>query len=349
MTGSEYVSWRSLVFSGSKRSLSLRSTLGRHSRASFMLTPGQTYSRRDPLWPLSKSGIKLLSSKTGPNVQSTYAKKIPSIVAYDNGQLVAWGGRVKPTDSAQVFQVGIARRRARDHYRDESSLGGFLLDLNWNNPLLPDPRPIDYATDYLREIWKYIIDHVFPREFGQSFLSHQQIKYVLTVPAIWNDKARDLSKRVALNASFPKEDLTMVAEPEALLFIVRHSVTRWTSMMEIASLSAMQEAAQWFCFLARNKLILQDLISNQKSVPKLRSARQQLGMHVDLFSWQNDSRLFCMSASVRIVKKYSLRDWWKLVDILRQIWSWISTPMILSVTMSFKYHWQAHQIFRVLA
>jgi molecular chaperone DnaK (HSP70) len=163
---------------------------------------------------------KITVVRNWPNVQSTYAEKVPSIVAYENSRLIAWGARVKPTHSTQVshFKLGL-QDGARDHYgnseTDESSLGGFLLDPNWKHPLLPDLRPLDYATDYLREVRKYIIDHVFPRDFGQSFLDHQQIKYVLTVPAIWNDKAKDLSRRAAVNAGFTEDDLTMVTEPEA--------------------------------------------------------------------------------------------------------------------------------------
>jgi molecular chaperone DnaK (HSP70) len=163
---------------------------------------------------------KITVVKTWPNVQSSYAEKVPSIVAYENGHLVAWGARVKSTHSTQVshFKLGL-QDGARHHYghseRDESALGGFLLDPNWKHPLLPDLSPIDYVTDYLHEVRNYIIDHVFPRDFGQGFLDHQHIKYVLTVPAIWNDKARDLSKRAALNAGFADEDLTVVTEPEA--------------------------------------------------------------------------------------------------------------------------------------
>jgi molecular chaperone DnaK (HSP70) len=163
---------------------------------------------------------KVTVVKSWPNVQSSYAEKVPSILAYDNGHLIAWGSRVKPTQSAQVshFKLGL-QDGANEHYdiskNDESPLGGFLTDPNWIHPLLPNLHAIDYATDYLREVRTYIIDRVFPKDFGEGFLGRQNIKYVLTVPAIWDDKARDLSKRAAVNAGFREEDLTLITEPEA--------------------------------------------------------------------------------------------------------------------------------------
>lgn len=163
---------------------------------------------------------KITVVKNWPNVQSSYAEKVPTVVAYENGKLVAWGARVKSTHSTQIshFKLGL-QAGARKHYgtseKDESALGGFLLDSDWRHPLLPNIQPIDYATDYLREVRNYINEHVFPKNFGQGFLDHQDIKYVLTVPAIWKDKARDQTKRAAMNAGFSEEDLTLVTEPEA--------------------------------------------------------------------------------------------------------------------------------------
>lgn len=163
---------------------------------------------------------KITVVKSWPNVQKSYAEKVPTVLAYENDRPVDWGARVKPTHSTQVsyFKLGL-QDGIGEYYgaseQKETTLSGFLLDCNWRHPDLPNMRPVDYATDYLREVRHYINDHVFPKEFGQGFLEQQHIKYVLTVPAIWNDKARDQTKRAALNAGFRERDLILVTEPEA--------------------------------------------------------------------------------------------------------------------------------------
>ena len=163
---------------------------------------------------------KITVVKSWPNVQSSYSEKVPTVIAYENDRPVAWGGKVKSTHSIQVsnFKLGL-QAGTREHYgisqNGESALGGFLLDANWTHPDLPSKRAIDYATDYLREIRTYINETVFPKEFGKIFLAQQDIKYVLTVPAIWNDKGKDQTMKAAINAGFEEADLTLVTEPEA--------------------------------------------------------------------------------------------------------------------------------------
>jgi len=42
-----------------------------------------------------------------------------------------------------------------------------------------------------------------------------RIAYVITVPAIWKDSAKALTRQAAEQAGIPKKDLDLVTEPEA--------------------------------------------------------------------------------------------------------------------------------------
>jgi hypothetical protein len=90
-----------------------------------------------------------------------------------------------------------------------------FLDPNWKHPQLPQKAAVDYAADYLTCIHKYVKDVFFPRQFGSVFLRNQQISYVITVPAIWKDSAKALTRQAAVRAGIPERKLELITEPEA--------------------------------------------------------------------------------------------------------------------------------------
>ena len=56
---------------------------------------------------------------------------------------------------------------------------------------------------------------VLPRQYGQGFLRNQQISFVITVPAIWKDSAKSLTRQAAVRAGIPDRKLELITEPEA--------------------------------------------------------------------------------------------------------------------------------------
>jgi molecular chaperone DnaK (HSP70) len=165
---------------------------------------------------------KITVIKSWPKARHCYTDKTATTLAYENGEVIAWGGRVRRSHSVTVsyFKLGL-QEGANEHYLSKenkpalSSLNGYLGDSNWKHPDLPNKEPIDLAADYLKEVRQYVVNEVLPNEFGATFLENQRLKYVLTVPAIWSDKARDLTKRAAIRAGIPEEELELITEPEA--------------------------------------------------------------------------------------------------------------------------------------
>ena len=72
-----------------------------------------------------------------------------------------------------------------------------------------------FSTDYLTRVVHHLTKEVLPSRYGESFLQNQQISYVITVPAIWSDKAKDLTRQAAIAAGIPRKKLTLITEPEA--------------------------------------------------------------------------------------------------------------------------------------
>ena len=162
---------------------------------------------------------KITVIKTWPNGNQQYAEKTPTILSYtDDGKPVGWGGQVKHNHSIKIshFKLGLQEDTTK-LYRDKNAplFGGFLSDPNWKHPALPSKTALDYATDYLALIGDYVVNEVLTNRFGDEFLKNQQINFVVTVPAIWSDQAKSLTRQAAERAGIPTDKLTLVTEPEA--------------------------------------------------------------------------------------------------------------------------------------
>lgn len=73
--------------------------------------------------------------------------------------------------------------------------------------------PIDIASDYLKKALKHTHE-ILERRLGPAFKEKDR-KYVLTVPAVWSDKAKDNTLKVAIGAGIPEHQLALLSEPEA--------------------------------------------------------------------------------------------------------------------------------------
>jgi hypothetical protein len=163
--------------------------------------------------------------RTWPNQTRYHSEKTPSVIAYQTAPgPPIWGGSVRPKDEPQVrcFKLGL-QENVREHYKiqgDQESipnsiLGGFLSEDKWRHPQLPDKTALDFTMDYLKSIHNYVLNEVLPQRYGQEFLKNQKFSYVLTVPAIWSDLAKDLTRRAAIAAGIPRKKLSLITEPEA--------------------------------------------------------------------------------------------------------------------------------------
>jgi hypothetical protein len=160
--------------------------------------------------------------RTWPSRSNHYAEKTPSVLAY-NKKLPLWGGNVKPTDEPQIacFKLGLQEDITSHYYELGTSdkrlsvLGGYLSNHNWKHPDLPEMTASDYARDYLHCINQYVTQEILPNRFGARFLHNQTLSYVITVPAIWSDKAKELTRQAAYDAGIARNNLTLITEPEA--------------------------------------------------------------------------------------------------------------------------------------
>jgi hypothetical protein len=150
-----------------------------------------------------------------PEASGAYVEKIPTILSYDSAGVVEqWGASVKAEDEVKVryFKLGLQP----DAYGGSPAglQDGFLTDFGWRNVNL-NKSPVDFAADYLSEIQRYIRDEYFPSMYPAVWLKNQSFDYVITVPAIWTEKAKALTRQAAVRAGIPDSSLIFTTEPEA--------------------------------------------------------------------------------------------------------------------------------------
>jgi hypothetical protein len=120
-------------------------------------------------------------------------------------QMFKWGFEVSPTDTRRISCIKI------------------LLDPSQPRPtfvnskklMLPAGRkPVDIVADYLAALR----DHcrtTLSRRLGAEAAESTPIEYVLTVPAVWSDKARALTLEAAMRAGLGgTSGLRLITEPE---------------------------------------------------------------------------------------------------------------------------------------
>ncbi|KAK6505981.1 hypothetical protein TWF506_010908 [Arthrobotrys conoides] len=100
-----------------------------------------------------------------------------------------------------------------------------LLDSDYTN-LVPEAQEAskkiphnkavtELVTDYLSALRAHITE-TLTAVYGPTFLKRSKLKYILTVPAIWSEKAKETHLEAAGKAGYGnKEELGLISEPQA--------------------------------------------------------------------------------------------------------------------------------------
>jgi hypothetical protein len=153
-----------------------------------------------------------------PSQNGEMASKTPTLLAYTDGRIRKWGARVGTNDSPQFanFKLGLQEKLDRTYLKSEfAAPSEYLTDPDWRHSLLPSKRAVDVATDFLNCVVQYVLNDALPVVCGQEFLLTQRVTYVLTVPAIWSEKAKQLTRQIAIDAGIPSQKMHLITEPEA--------------------------------------------------------------------------------------------------------------------------------------
>ncbi len=116
--------------------------------------------------------------------------KVPTTISYDPGDnnSFTWGAQKHKHDVVRGIKLLLDPNQSRPLYLPESTAKADLRRLG--------KPPVDVVADYIREMHKHAMSRI-ERKYPVAYLSMCQKKFVLTVPAVWSDKAKDLTMRVS--------------------------------------------------------------------------------------------------------------------------------------------------------
>lgn len=162
-------------------------------------------------------------------------EKVPSQIAYgsqfEGG--FEWGNKIKPRTKRETWTKLLLDEREKSN---ELKMTLQLLtgnrdpvdiidgqDDDTRPPPYPGKTPVEIIGDFLSGVKKHLESNLKTR-YGKTILSLFEMEVVITVPAMWSDKAKDLTCQAIFKAGFDSEDIkvSMIAEPEAAaIYILR--------------------------------------------------------------------------------------------------------------------------------
>lgn len=154
-----------------------------------------------------------------PGAGTHTKQKIPTVLYYDQYQkVVGWG----PDIADALAHTGYPKQGVQkvEWFKLQLMLSGntYIDPINLP-PLPPGKSEIDVAADYLFKV-RQAMRAQLQKTLGEVFNREERnIRYFLTVPAIWNEAAKAATRAAAIQAGFLRDEndnrLTLITEPEA--------------------------------------------------------------------------------------------------------------------------------------
>lgn len=176
---------------------------------------GTTFSGVAYAYSASPEDVDVVKSWPGGN--GITSDKCPTEIAYtspesngdeDSADNARWGFQFKPEESRlRCIKLFLDRNQKLPH---------FVSPLDTAAQLRKCGRTvIDAITDYLRKIYLHTIE-TMTRRYGEGFMKSTKIDFVLTVPAVWSDAAKNATLQAAERAGMgSRHALKLISEPEA--------------------------------------------------------------------------------------------------------------------------------------
>ncbi|KAI0125684.1 hypothetical protein BJ170DRAFT_684939 [Xylariales sp. AK1849] len=159
---------------------------------------------------------KVYTVDSWPGGDDRIVPKTPTTLLYENGSKdkFQWGYQLDQTLEEKI--VGLKLLLDPDQKRP------YWIPTNVEAEMAKLPKDVlDVASDYIRVIFEHALKEI-EKGYLPDFIRNFAKQYVLTVPAVWSDKAKDMTLRAARNAGISPVD--MITEPEAAALFTLQSM-----------------------------------------------------------------------------------------------------------------------------
>lgn len=183
---------------------------------------GTTYSGVAAAYSGSPDEVDII--KTWPGGNGITSDKVPTEISYDLSESptssaasitsekaqaqIKWGFQFKPEETRlRCIKLFLDRNQKLPHFVSPLETAAQLRKC--------DRTVMDAVSDYLTKIYEHTIQ-TLTRRYGESFMSTTPVDFVLTVPAVWSDAAKNATLQAAERAGMGnRHDLRLISEPEA--------------------------------------------------------------------------------------------------------------------------------------
>lgn len=146
--------------------------------------------------------------KNGPNGSIN-----PNITPEQQGsrpapQSIRWGFQFKPEEPRlRCIKLFLDRNQKLPHFVSPLETAAQLRKC--------DKTVMDGVSDYLTQLYKHTME-TLTRRYGETFMAMTKVQFVLTVPAVWSDSAKNATLQAAEKAGMGNRgELKIISEPEA--------------------------------------------------------------------------------------------------------------------------------------
>ena len=190
-------------------------------------------------WSGNLSNTDQISSWQGSGRERD-SDKVPSRIIYDShGKVVGWGFACA---SEGTFQVQWFKLLLSDEAREKG--GAKVVEAQAVLQKLKK-EPVDVVADYLERLWRHAVEQIELKLTRIAF-QNMDLRVVLTVPANWDHKAQERTKKAAVKAginarrSLGAPALRLVTEPEAAALAAwKEAGLKWRPDFKVSQLLAL--------------------------------------------------------------------------------------------------------------
>jgi molecular chaperone DnaK (HSP70) len=174
--------------------------------------------------------IQLITNWPGPSRNPT-DEKVPSEVAYSD-QKFEWGNKIRHHNEREAWTKLLLDetyskdqlRKIQKLFHGDADLTEDEADSASNGTATPKlaKEPVEIVTDFLSGV-RIHLQSVLEARYG-IMLNGLRREVVITVPAGWSEKAKNLTYKAVCNAGFNIDEtkISMITEPEAAaIYILR--------------------------------------------------------------------------------------------------------------------------------
>lgn len=189
---------------------------------------GTTYSGVAAVYSATPDDLDII--KTWPGGNGITSDKVPTEIAYDllepspnaepvdatpeqgantrQPKQIRWGFQFKPEEQRlRCIKLFLDRNQKLPHFVSPLETAAQLRKC--------DRTVMDAVSDYLTKIYQHTME-TLTRRYGESFMSMTNVDFVLTVPAVWSDAAKNATLQAAERAGMGnRHELKLISEPEA--------------------------------------------------------------------------------------------------------------------------------------